>query len=158
MKWLRGRGIAVAVVCSMLSSGCYDWELIKPTEIPKLNGSFATPVGRTGDTTVVAVRVANVEREDGTLAQIKGNFDLKVVRENGDEVEFEHPVAAEMDGDDLVIRGGNRARTHIPMYEIKHAEVSQLDPGATTAAAVICSVVGGLVVAGVAVAFANKRP
>jgi hypothetical protein len=141
----------------MLSSGCYDWELIKPTELPKLNGSFSTPIGRAGNATVVAVRVADVEREDGTLTQIKGNFDLKVTRENDDVVEFEHPVLAEIDGDDLVVRGGNRAKTHIPLVEIKHSEVSQLDVGGTTAAAVICSVVGGLVLGGIAVAAANKH-
>jgi hypothetical protein len=140
----------------MVSSGCYDWELIKPAEIPKLNGSFSTPVGQAGNTTVVAVRVADVEREDGTLAQIKGKFDLKVTRENGDELEFEHPVQAETDGDDLIIRGGNRAKTRIPLYEIKHAEVSQLDAGGTAATAVICSILGGLVIGGIAVAAASK--
>jgi hypothetical protein len=141
----------------MLSSGCYDWELIKPTELPKLNGSFSTPIGHAGNTTVVAVRVADVEREDGTLTQIKGNFDLKVTRENDDVVEFEHPVLAEIDDDDLVVRGGNRAKTHIPLTEIKHAEVSQLNVGTTTASAVVCSVLGGVALVAIAVAAANKH-
>jgi hypothetical protein len=42
--------------------------------VPKLHGSFRTPIGHEGNTTIVAVRVADVEREDGTLAQIKGDL------------------------------------------------------------------------------------
>jgi hypothetical protein len=139
----------------MLSSGCYDWEFVKPTELPKLNGSFATPVGHEGNTTVVAVRVADVEREDGTLAQIKGKFDLKVVGQDDSEVEFVHPVAAQIDGDELVLRGGNRSKTRIPLDDIKHAEISQLNPGATAGAAISVSLLAGLVVGLIAVGFAS---
>jgi hypothetical protein len=143
----------------MLSSGCYQWELIKPTELPKLNGSFATPVGHVGNANVVAFRVADVEREDGTLVQIKGNFDLKVTRENDEEVEFDHPVAAQIDGDDLVVRGGNRSKTNIPLTEIKHAEVSQFDSGATMGVVLIASVLVGIaVVVGVAAAGQHSSP
>jgi hypothetical protein len=146
MNALRSRGIAVGLVLAMLSSGCYDFELIKPTELPKLNGSFSTSLGRAGNATVVAVRVVDVEREDGTLAQIKGNFDLKVVRTDGREVEFEHPVRVEEDGDDFVVRGGNRGATRISLVDIQHAEVSQLNPGAVVAGTLLGVLAGSLVV------------
>src|SRR5579859_4356685 len=106
-----GRGaLVMGLVGSMLAqSACYDWEMVKPAEVPKLSGSFQTPVGPiAGGGTLVAIRVVDVEREDGTLAQIKGNFDLKVVLKSGEEVTFNTPMEAERQGDELVVRGGNR--------------------------------------------------
>jgi hypothetical protein len=156
MKSLAGQGAALGLVC-MLSSGCYDWVLIKPVEMPKLNGSFASPVGQVGPRTVVAVRVVDVEREDGTLAEIQGNFDLKVIRKGGEEISFEHPVEAERQGEEFVIRGGNRAATRIPLSDIEHAEVSQLSPGKTAVAITIPVVLGTALAIAVPLVLVSSR-
>jgi hypothetical protein len=128
---------------------------LEPVEVPKLNGAFAAPVGQVGNATVVAVRVVDVEREDGTLAQIAGEFDLKIVEKGGEEIVFKHPVSAEREGDDLVIRGGNRAATRIALSDIVRAEVSEYSSGKTITATAVAVPLGMAAFVGIGLAVAS---
>jgi hypothetical protein len=143
--------VAAGLLASLLSqSACYDWEMVKPVELPKLNNSFAEPVSRTANTTIIAVSVADVEREDGTLTRIRGSFDLRLVLRDGGEITFHNPVRATRDGDDLLITGSDRPETRVPLANIAHAEVSQPAPGKTMGLTVGLTV-GFMLVVGVAV-------
>jgi len=148
----------MALVLLLTQSACYDWEMVKPVELPKLNGSFSQPIGQVGRTTVVGVSVADVERPDGTLTQIHGKFDLRIVRRDGSELTFEHPVSAELEGDELVLRGGNRPATRLRVGEIDHAEVSQYSVGKTMAVALIGTVVVTAVIMAVVLGSLHKDP
>ena len=140
------RALSIPMVAFMLcSTGCYDWEAIRPAEIPKVSGSFATPVAQQGNTTIVAVRVVDVERPDGSLIQLKGEFDLRVTVRGGGQYEFKHPVGATREGDVLVLRGGNRGETRIPVDDVVKAEASQYSNGKTTGAMLAVSLAAGLI-------------
>jgi hypothetical protein len=118
MTWLP-RPLVIAAALALAS--CYSYTSVNPGQLPQLNGSFVTPVGGN----VVAVRVATIEKSDGSLTQVKGTFDLKITLKNGAEMSFDHPVKAEIEGDTLVLAGGNRRATPIPLDEIELAEVVQ---------------------------------
>lgn len=142
------RAFSIPLLASMLSSiGCYDWEAIRPAEVPKVSGSFATPVAQQGNTTIVAVRVVDVERPDGSLIQLKGEFDVRVTVRGGGQYEFKHPVGATRDGDVLVLRGGNRGETRIPIDDIVKAEASQYAQGKTLAVTTTVGIGVGLIAA-----------
>jgi hypothetical protein len=157
MKPLRAPVCAAVIMSLLAQSGCYDWEMVRPTEVPKLNGSFATPIGQSGNATVVAVRVADVEREDGTLVRIRGDYDLRVELKDGTAMTFSNPVRTESSGDDLLVRGGNRAETRIPLKDIAHASVSQLAPGKTAALTIVLTLVAAGATVGITLAAANSH-
>jgi hypothetical protein len=134
----------LVALASLVMLSCYHRTEIKPTELPELSDSFAAPVG--GGTGVVAVSVAHVEKPDGTLAEIRGEFDVLVRLDSGAELEFTHPVRARLTSSAMVlaVAGGNRPERRIPLERIASVEVSQFDElGA--------SIIGGLVGAGVVV-------
>ena len=112
---IAGCPMLVAVVGT---AGCLRWVEIKPTELPKLNGSYARTTGAvptpTGPTMIVERTVAHIERPDGTLVEISGRFHADVSTSAG-SLRFEHPVNSELQNDVLVIQGGNRAQTPIPL-------------------------------------------
>jgi hypothetical protein len=99
--------------------------VIKPTELPKLNGSSSVGTISAGRHVVIA-SVAQVERPDGTMAEIKGQFDARITVA-GNTSEYEHPVDSAIEGTDLKVRAGNRALTAIPLERIERLEVSQYD-------------------------------
>ena len=132
-------------------SGCYSWERIKPSQLPKLNGAYSRVTGTTytpsGSIANVEQTVAHVERPDGTLMEIKGNFDARVsVR--SEEFLFEHPVNATTEDKVLVVTGGNRPATSFELSTVRRVEVSQFDLAATSVlSAMLGLVVGGALIA-----------
>lgn len=118
------------VLVLLSTAGCQSSQQIKPTELPKLNYSFRAPVSESGGS-LVAVRVAQVETPDGTLAEVKGEFDVRLTLASGDELLFTHPVQAALHGDSLEIAGGNRAKSSFRIAEIVEVGVSQYDAGKT---------------------------
>lgn len=128
----RASATMVLAVLAVGAAGCTSWVEIKTTELPKLNGgavAAGTVVSGTQRGEVVAVSVAEVEKPDGTLEQIKGEFDVRLTRQQGSPEVFESPVRSTVEGESLTIQSGNRARTSFSLAEIRKTEVSQ--PNAT---------------------------
>jgi hypothetical protein len=124
-------------------SGCYSWKEIKPAELPKLNGgAVAAGVVASGTNRgqVVAVSVGQAEAPDGTLVEIKGEFDARVTEAGMAPLVFQHPVRSEADDMILTVQGSNRARKDFPVEDVQKVEVSQYDHTQT----MLLSLVGGL--------------
>ena len=109
------------VMLVLLLPACYSHTPIKPTEAPKLNGSFETQVE--GAPNVYAIRVTDVETPSGTLEQIEGEFDLMVKTRSGKSYVFEHPVRSAVHEDALLLKGKNLAATRIELSDITSIEV-----------------------------------
>jgi hypothetical protein len=97
---------------------------IKPTELPKLNPPLAP------DGTPMAVETgAQVERPDGKPVEILAPFHADVTTTGAGVMRFNHPVYSGLQKDILVIQGGNRAPTPIPLADVTRVEVSQSSTG-----------------------------
>jgi hypothetical protein len=114
---------SIVALLAWTASGCYSHTTVKPEQLPRLNDSFAVGTG----SNIVAVRVATVERPNGTLTEVAGKFDLAIRLRNGKELEFDHPVRAAVSGGNLTLQGANRGPTVLALAEISRAEVVQLD-------------------------------
>jgi hypothetical protein len=138
------------LVATLLSSGCYSWAAIKPTELPKLNGSSTTSTAGGGHTLVLQT-VAQVEAPDGRIVEVKGESDARVTTVKPPQVlSFEHPVVANLTDDSLIVQAGNVGKTTIPLSRIESVEISQLERGQTALAATVVgllvSVVGTVLI------------
>lgn len=138
--------IALFTLCAfgMTSSGCIVHEVIKPTELPKVNNSYSKNIGSTvgpngAVTPIVEKSVVHLERPDGTMVEIKGETDALVTLRNGTQVEIEHPVAARTNAVSLFVKGGNIAEQEFEMREIDKVEVSQISMGRTMALTTVIS-------------------
>ena len=144
------RKLVGLLLASALTAGCYTWEPIKPTELPKLSGAAVatgTVASGTNRGQVIAVSVAHVEAPDGRLVEIKGEFDARVELTNGQTVTFTHPVRAQVDGFHLTVQGGNRPPTSFPLNQVRVVTVSQGNPAASAAVgAVVGTALGVLIV------------
>jgi hypothetical protein len=146
---MRARGAATAIVAIAVvgTAGCLRWEEIKPTELPKLNGAYAQNVGAVptaaGTQMVVEGAVAHVERPDGTQVEISGRFHADVTTAHAGSFRFKYPVSSVLQNDVLVIEGGNRGQTPIPLGDVTSVQVSRPSPGRTTLA-IVLGVGGGL--------------
>ena len=108
----------VALVTSLsLLAGCYSYNYtaIKPTELPKLNGSSYGQVAG-----------GAVETPEGRLVEINGSFDV-VIDTNQGEWTFEHPVGAGIEGDALVVKSSNQNPARIPLSQINSVMIKQGD-------------------------------
>lgn len=136
----------VLVTTAFQAVGCYKYVDIKPTELVKLNGSYSRAVGSTqtpaGSVTIVESTVAHVERPDGRLVELKGDFDA-VVRTRSDHFKFVHPVNARLDGKFLVVASGNHAATPLVLSEVERVGISQYDGVMTVLVAVGAGLLGG---------------
>ncbi len=134
---------SLLVLAPLALSSCYSWTEIKPTELPKLNGGTTAPgtiVSGTNRGEAIAVSVGQVERPDGRLFEVKGEFDARISQSNGERVEFDHPVRSQLEASTLTVQGENRAQTPFELDDIKKVEISQFDRTTTT----ILGVVGGV--------------
>jgi hypothetical protein len=135
------RQVSTLLILTILSSGCYTWTAIKPTELPKLNGAQTATSQPTGSQ-VELVSVAQVETPDGRLAQIRGESDARIQLKGSTPILFEHPIISSVENEDLTIRSGNRAKTSIPLGNIQSLEVSQLNRNQTALAGTVLGLVG----------------
>ena len=144
----RSFSALVLAVFAMTSFGCYCWVDIKPMELPKLNGSYSRVTGvvatPSGQVATVESTVAHLEKPDGTLVEIGGEYDAEITTSYG-PTRFSHPVNSSLQGDQLVVQGGNRAATGFPLQDVRQVQVSQYDRTATTFAAAGGGIVLGLV-------------
>lgn len=125
----------------LLTVGCARYTPIKPTELPKLNGSdvqileeietettnTATDEIEANRTTISRRTERWVQRADGSLVDIMGPFDLRIRRADGRLVDIEHPVVARLDDNRLRIRGGNVGEIDFGSPSAVRAEVVQTD-------------------------------
>jgi len=121
MKTRVAVSMSLAVLTTM--AGCHSWVPIRPTELPKLNGTSA-----------------QVQQPDGTPVDVVEPFDASVTMRSLLPLQFNHPVRSTVEGKDLVVQGANRGRTAFPLQEVTSVEVSQPDPVKT---AVLASVFVG---------------
>jgi hypothetical protein len=117
------RGLTIATIVLTSVVGCFRTTPVEPSEIPKLTGSFVTSVGHN----TVAVRVVHVKQPDGSIAEIKGEFDLVIETNDGEEMTFGHPVVAELEGDTLKIAGGDSPERSLPLDSLTSAKVRQIN-------------------------------
>ncbi len=135
LNWMWSKGTWAAMfVFAWMATGCYSWAEIRPTELEKLNGSYARTKGTvatpSGAANVIEVTVANVERPDGTLMQVSGATDVRITTDS-DELIFKVPVDSRVDDTDLIVIGGNRSETIFRLDEVKKVELSMHSPGKT---------------------------
>lgn len=133
MAWSKNThpsaGISIALIVSILSQvGCYDWEIVRPAEISRLSTSVGTQGEQADNNPIESV---DVERPDGSLVHITSDRDIRITVRGGTVYHFTSPIAAVRKGDVLVLRGGNRGETRIPIGDIEKAEVSQYSDGKT---------------------------
>jgi hypothetical protein len=124
----------VASTCLLLSalgvSSCYSHTPVKPEQLPRLNDSFAVRAG----SNMLAVRVATIEKPNGALTEVKGDFDIELQLRDGRDLTFEHPVRATLNGRMLTLQGGNRGATILDLDQVESASVVQQDGVATVLA------------------------
>jgi hypothetical protein len=137
--WL---GLALVSAVVGTSAGCVRWVDIKPTELPKLN-----PAPAPDGTQVVVETIAHVERPDGKQVEISGPFHADVTTTGAGVMRFKHPVYSGLQNGTLVIEGGNRVQTPIPLADVTRVQVSQSSTGRTMLT-VALAVGAGLLVIG----------
>lgn len=138
----------------LLAAGCHTTHAIRPSELPKLNGSHA---GETGHRRGRVVEVEQPSRRvlvtpDGRTVEVEGEVDATVILVDGRRFDFEHPVLAEIAGDKLTVRGSNQA-FQFDQANISGAEVAEFNSRKTNAIAVTLTVAGSILL-GVGIAAA----
>jgi hypothetical protein len=116
----------------LLTTGCYKTEVIKPTELPKLNyAGVGTVVAGPGKGHLVAVSVGQVEGIDGRMVEVIGEYDATIVAKRGERTTFEHPVRSSIDNQLLRVGGGNRTETAFQLTDVSQVETKTYDGTAT---------------------------
>lgn len=144
---------ALATILAIASTGCYRWVSIKPTELPKLNGSYVRATGRVstprGSVVTYEATVAHIERPDGTLVEVTGPYDAEITTTQGAAI-YEHPVNSSVDGSNLAVQGANRRLTEFPLRDVTEVKVSQYNGAATSLLIAALSIgVGSIIAYGV---------
>ena len=138
----------IALIAAPILLGCHTWVAIKPSELPRLNGSTEQVVSRSANSRVVAITTTPVERPDGRLVEIRGNYDVRI-ESGGRSQEVGSPVLAELEGDHLIVRGSNMPRSRIPLSNIDNLEVSQFQRARTVLLTTGIAMVGAAIVTAV---------
>lgn len=121
------RTAAILLVCVFCSS-CHTRTRIQPAEVPKLNGSTRVDLGHSGTPsgdTRYAVTVSNVKKPDGTLHQVKGEFDLLLCVRGQGCTFYEHPVDSRLEGNTLHVLSGNNPPASFSMDDVTGAAVEE---------------------------------
>jgi len=129
LGWNRGVRLVVALA-AVVSSGCYEWAPVRPTELPKLNEG---------------ARV--LETADGGRFEVRRRVTAKVVSPFG-SAKFTQPRTEIADGM-LTIEGEDGAVGHIPVDQITSVRVGQLSVIDTTASLIVL----GAAIAGTVLVF-----
>ncbi len=126
------RSIAVATIAcfSLLTTGCFNYVHIPPSEAEKLNAT-ETAQSVSGNPGVQVKSRVNVEREDGRLYEVLGAADLIVRTEDGRELMFKHPLSVEANMARFTVESKNRASTRIKTDDIEEVVVKDRSPART---------------------------
>jgi len=122
-KFSRPVALLVLSSFSLLSTGCYEHIGIRPSELPKMNGAFVTSQSTGSNSVLVTQSVVHVEKEDGRIEEIKGEYDIIVTNSVGNKFKFQHPIIVESLPDGYLIKGANRSPETFKVREIKKVEV-----------------------------------
>jgi hypothetical protein len=139
----RPRFVCVVLVCSTAaaSTGCYTQRSVRPSEVPKLDGSYRDPAaGPTAPPVGNTTRL--IEGADGRMLEVDGDQDLTVTMTDGKVLVFLPPLRVQDDVGDLIIRSTNRPATRLARADIKKVTVSQRDVGSTVAVSVAGALAG----------------
>jgi hypothetical protein len=135
------RRLVAGVMLLVLSSqtACYDWVALRPQDAGSLSSPYAAP-GPHG----TVVPVVDLERADGRMVRLAGNYGVRVTLKTGEVYEFSSPVRVEKEDDGtLVFRGGNEAPLRTRQEDIATLEGSTLDAGKTIAAMTLPPILAG---------------
>jgi hypothetical protein len=138
------RFVPVLVACSLLTTGCFTYVPIRPTELPKLNGSFQSSESVGANTTLVTRSVAQVEGEDGKMVELRGQHDVVVTLKDGTKTTYEHPVSASEQDGALVIKSGNLPEARIPLDSIQRVAIPKQNRAVAVVTLVGVGIVGAL--------------
>jgi hypothetical protein len=140
------RLVTALLACSLLTTGCYSRVPIRPSELPKLNGSFQEAQAVGPNATLVIQSVRQVEGEDGRLVEFQGEHDVIVTLQDGSKTTYKHPVLVSEESGVLTIRSGNLTEARVPLAAIKRVEATEYDT-VKTILATLGATVGGSVLA-----------
>ncbi len=171
LSWSLAVVLPVTLATASGLSGCYNRYDVVPTELVKLgNAQSAIVTGVTGSTyvhtgrhsgyvtptygTAKVVSEVKLVRADGGVIQVRGDADVEM-RSGQRYVRFRSPVMAEIQGENLIVRGGNGGEA-FPLRDIQRATVVEFAPGKTMLATMGITMgsvlVLGLIIAGAAAA------
>lgn len=134
--------ILLAGLVGLPGPGCFRWEAMKTTDLPKVGtlGVKARSESR------VDVNAARIETPDGRILDV-GSSPVIRVTAYGKKYTFESPIRARLEGNRLVVQGSNLPRTYFQLKEITQVAVRRFNPGS-----IIWGILGGVVGAGVILA------
>ena len=123
------RRIAVATIAcfSLLTTGCFNYVHIPPSEAEKLDAAVSTQEVR-GEDDVYAMSLITVEQENGKLYEVHGKADLIVRTISGQELKFEHPLSVEMNADSLNVGSTNRVPTKLQVSKVEDVIIKDKAP------------------------------
>ena len=154
---MGGVALAMSVCVAMLNLGCTNWVAIRPSELPRLNGSTAVRAGTTYDLEpIMLIAETSVETPEGTLVTIRGDFDASI-QYHGRTILAEDPVISEVTGSYLQVRAGNLRQTRMTLAEITSVEVLQAAGTKTYLLTVGLILLGSMLVGGLTYAVTADR-
>ncbi len=142
---------------TLAQTGC--WTPIQKGELSRLKTGQTNVLGSSTSgnttTTVYALSSQTVTKEDGTLYQINGTYNLRLTFTNGAMTTFDHPIGIEeTEAGKYTIKSGALPPTAVRLQEIQRVEVP--DPKATGWAV---AGAGGVAVLGILIyAFVLAKP
>ena len=111
------------ILAALASSGCFSYDIVKKTELPKMsNLAVGTVVSGPQTGNAVAVAVTHVERPDGRLLEVSGTPTVRIIA-SGKRHLFKHPIRARIEGDLLTVRSGNRPQTAFRLREVTQVAI-----------------------------------
>ncbi len=138
------------LLAPLLCLGCYSTTRIQPRDIPKLNGASTIDIGSVATPTnnrTYAITVSNVRKLDGTLHQVKGEFDLLLCTRGAVCTWYTHPVEAQLKDSTLHVLSGNQPPAAIELDSVVGAAVEEFNPTGTIVAVSLSGVtLAGLLV------------
>jgi hypothetical protein len=149
------RRLLAGVMLLVLSSqtACYDWVALRPQDAESLSSPYAAPAPHGA-----VIPVVDMQRPDGRMVRLAGNYGVRVTLRTGEVYEFSSPVRVEKaDDGTLVFRGGNEAPLRTKQEDIAALEGSALDAGKTIAAITLPPILAGALTVLTVVALAGHH-
>jgi hypothetical protein len=148
------RRVVAGVMLLVLSSqtACYDWVALRPQDAESLSSPYAAPAPHGA-----VIPVVDVERTDGRMVRLAGNYGVRVTLKTGEVYEFSSPVRVDKEEDGtLVFRGGNQGPLRTKHEDIATLEGSALDTGKTIAAITLPPILAGTLAVLTVLAVVNR--